>query len=160
MCYKHIVYLSYNQWGEMLTMTLGQRLLWPVIGSVFGVCSFILVLLFRLITGYGWPRCVVISPRTRGTFLLPLLRLRLYFVVIFKALDSHIHFLFPQFPFSLFPLFLSCQLIFQCIWVADVHVLWLSYPVRRHGIALPVPLTALWCSALYRSLVLTKLVTL
>ena len=31
-----------------------------------------------------------ISPRTRGTFLLPLLGLRLYFVVIFKALDSHI----------------------------------------------------------------------
>ena len=25
----------------MLTMTLGQRLLWPVLGSVFGVCLFV-----------------------------------------------------------------------------------------------------------------------
>ena len=90
-----------------------------------------------------------------------------FFLAVQGTDETHTLCISPSFFFFLFPFlpFISCLSLslFQCVWIADVRMLRLSYPVRRwHGVALYTPLTALRCTTWYlcRSFVTAELVCL
>ena len=119
----------------------------------FGLlCSFFLNsishLLWRGATSLRYPSCLRLGVNFFSSPRLSSLAIRITFRGICFCF---VFFIFSSF-LSLFFLLLAC-----------VYMLCLSYPVRRHGIALSAPFTALRCMSivsLRRSFVITELPSL
>ena len=125
------------------------------------VCSFVLFcfLLYLSLLRRARPRCVIVFPQARDILSSPAWPSRAV-RNIFRGI------LFPSVCIFLFlsfvPLLRSFRSLsfvfglFQCVWVADVRVLCLLYPVRWRGIALYTPLQHYDVVSLCRSFVPTE----
>ena len=149
-CSNTVVVVTYTVPGIVVVYTHlmgrcpGRPVKTRVLGGAFCFCIVLVLFIFsflfffnacRISFGEARPRCVSILPQAQG-ISLPLVGLRLLFVLFFGVLFLFFFFLLPFFVFLCLSFF--CYLA--------MYILCLSYPVRWHGIALSTPFSALRCT--------------